>query len=193
VALEFTGPLAVSVVFSRRLRDLLWVALAALGLLALLPRAGLGASNLDPIGAALALLAGGFWALYIVFGKKAGAEGGSEVVAVGACLAALVAAPIGLIRAGPALLSPHLLPSALLVAFFSSALPYSLEMIALRRLPPGVFGSLMSLEPAVAVVMGWLVLRQTLSPLQLGAVLAVVLASAGAAVGARSAVNADPV
>jgi inner membrane transporter RhtA len=179
VALEFTGPLVVTVLHSRRLSDLIWVALAVVGLVLLLPLGGLS-HPLDPVGTALALAAGGFWGLYIVFGQKAGAEHGGAAVAMGGLVAALLVAPFGIAHAGLALLSPAIWPTALVVALMSSVIPYSCEIVGLTRLPTRTFGILMSLEPAVAALTGLIFLHERLSALQSLAILAVIAASLGA-------------
>ena len=180
VALEFTGPLGLALLSSRRLLDFVWVALAIFGLWLLLP-SGLAQTSLDPLGMALALGAGLCWALYIVFGQKAGAAHGRQTVALGTWVAALLVLPIGLWQAGGSLLSVDLLPIALGVAVLSSALPYSLEMVALTRLPARTFSILMSLEPAIAALSGLLFLSEQLSWNQWLAIGAIILASAGAA------------
>ncbi len=133
VALEFTGPLALSILCSRRAVDFLWIGLAVSGLAALLPL-GFGTQSLAPAGVLCALGAGFCWALYIVFGQRAGAAHGAGTVALGTTVAAIVIAPIGAMHAGAALLAPAVLPAACGVALLSSALPYSLEMFALTRL-----------------------------------------------------------
>ena len=179
IALEFTGPLAVALFGSRHLRDVAWVALAVVGLLLLVPESG--AHAVDPVGAAYALGAGACWASYIVFGQKAGGEHGAQTVAAGTIIAALVAVPIGVAQAGSALLSPGLLPIALAVALLSSAFPYSMEMIALTKMPARTFGMLMSLEPAIGALCGLLFLGERLSVLQWLAIGAIIVASAGAA------------
>ena len=181
VALEFTGPLAVALLASRRARDLLWVALAAAGIVLILPLSR-AAHRLDPPGVALALAAGVCWALYIVLGQRAGrAVEGGAATALGMLAAALVVTPVGVLRAGPRLLHFELWPLALVVAVFSSALPYSLEMHALRRLPARTFGILMSLEPALAALAGLVMLRERLTATQLVAIGCVIAASAGSA------------
>ncbi|ARS48743.1 threonine/homoserine exporter RhtA [Ectopseudomonas hydrolytica] len=180
VALEFTGPLGLALLSSRRLLDFVWVALAVFGLWLLLP-SGLAQTQLDPLGMALALAAGLCWALYIVFGQKAGAAHGRQTVALGTWVAALLVLPIGLWQAGGSLFSVDLLPIALGVAVLSSALPYSLEMVALTRLPARTFSILMSLEPAIAALSGLLFLSEKLSWNQWLAIGAIILASAGAA------------
>ncbi|KQP91471.1 transporter [Methylobacterium sp. Leaf119] len=177
VAIEFTGPLAVALAGSRRARDFAWIGLAVLGLGLLLP---LGeTSSLDPTGAALALGAGLCWAAYIVFGQRAGRAGGGRAVSLGMGVAALVVAPVGLVEAGTDLFTPATLATGLVIAVLSSALPYSLEMFALTRLPRPAFGVLMSLEPAVASVAALALLGERLTPVQGGAIACIVAASAG--------------
>ncbi len=183
VALEFTGPLALALATSRRALDFLWVGLAGAGLAALLP-VGVAGHGLAPAGVACALGAGACWALYIVFGRRAGASHGGGTAALGLAVAAVVVGPIGAAQAGTALLSPALLPAALGVALLSSALPYSLEMYALTRLPTRTFGVLMSLEPALAALSGLVFLGERLGVLQWSAIGCIVLASAGSAAGA---------
>ncbi|ANF58580.1 threonine/homoserine exporter RhtA [Halotalea alkalilenta] len=180
VALEFTGPLAVALCSSRRVLDVVWVALVALGLWLLLP-VGATQAPIDPLGAAFALAAGGCWALYIIYGRKAGTDHGSRTVALGTVVAALMAMPIGVAQLGSELFVPALLPVALAVAVLSTALPYSLEMVALRRMPSRTFSMLMSLEPAVAAMSGLIFLSERLTPLQWLAVLSIIVAAAGAA------------
>ncbi|MDB5682552.1 MAG: rhtA [Sphingomonas bacterium] len=191
VGLEFVGPLAVAMVSSRRAIDFAWIALAVAGLALLLPAFG-GAGSIDPAGAALALAAGGCWALYIVFGQKAGAAHGAQATAFGSIVAALIVMPIGIAHAGTSLLAPPVLLTGLVVALLSSALPYSLEMIALTRLPTRTFGTLMSGEPAVAAVIGFAVLGEALTPVQWLGIGAVMLASAGTALTAHPAATALP-
>lgn len=186
IALEFTGPLGLALLGSRRLRDLGWVALAVAGLLLLVPWSSTH-EPLDPSGVAYALGAGLCWALYIVFGQKSGAEHGTQTVVMGATIAAVVAVPWGVMASGTALLAPALLPVGLGVAALSMAVPYSLEMVALTRLPTSTFGMLMSLEPAIGALCGFVFLHEHLGPLQWLAILAVVIASAGATLGARTA------
>jgi inner membrane transporter RhtA len=184
MALEFTGPLVVALLTSRRWVDFAWIALAATGLAFLLPLTH-AAPHLDVGGAALALGAGVCWGLYIVFGQKAGAAHGGYTTMLGSVVAALVVLPFGIAHAGAALFQPRLLPFGLAVAALSSALPYSLEMLALRRLPTRVFGTLMSLEPASAALMGFVLLHERLAPIQWPAIGAVMLASAGMALTAQ--------
>jgi inner membrane transporter RhtA len=178
VAVEFTGPLLLAAASQRSRLDILWLALAAAGLIALAPF-GKGAG--DPVGLLLALGAGGFWALYILFGQKAGANDPGAASAWGMAAAALVALPFGVAHAGLGLLNPAILPVALAVAVLSSALPYTCEMFALTRLPRATFGTLMSLEPAAGAVVGAIMLGQHPTLRQGLAIGAIVLASAGAA------------
>ncbi|WP_371133294.1 threonine/homoserine exporter RhtA [Pseudomonas sp.] len=180
VALEFTGPLVLALFSSRRATDFIWIALAVFGLLLLLPSEQ-ATAQLDPLGAGLALAAGVCWALYIIFGQKAGAEHGSHTVALGALIAALIVFPIGLVQAGSSLFHWALLPVAIAVAILSSALPYTLEMFALTRLPARTFSTLMSLEPAVAALSGLIFLHEQLIATQWLAVGAIILAAAGTA------------
>jgi inner membrane transporter RhtA len=182
VAIEFVGPLAVAVFASRRRLDYLWVGLAALGLSLLLPITHSGAA-LDPVGVVYALAAGVGWALYIVFGQKAGQAHGPNASTWGLIIAALLTAPIGGIDAAVALLDPAMLPFALGVAIFSSALPYTLEMIALRRLSTKLFGTLMSFEPAIAALAGVVLLHEQLTATQWIAISAIISASVGAVAG----------
>ncbi len=182
VALEFTGPLAVAIAASHRAVDYLWVALAALGLAALLP---LGHRSISAVGIAFALAAGVCWALYIVFGQKAGAAHGGASTALGTIVGAVAIAPLGLMQAGGSLFHPAILPAALGVAILSSALPYSLEMFALTRIPTRTFGVLMSAEPALGALSGLLFLHERLSLMQWAAVASIMAASAGSAATSR--------
>lgn len=179
VALEFTGPLAVALFASRRLVDFIWIALAVTGLVLLIP-IGQTDTAVDFTGAAYALGAGACWALYILYGQKAGSEHGVQTAALGVVIAALFIAPVGIIHAGSALLDPSLIPVALGVAVLSTALPYSLEMVALTRLPARTFGTLMSVEPAIAALSGLIFLSERLSTQQWLAILAIIVASVGA-------------
>ncbi len=185
VALEFTGPLAVALLSSRRKRDLFWVACALTGILLLLPDMT-SSDGLDPVGVALALGAGACWAGYILFGKKTGNQGsGGITVALGMTVAALLMAPPGIINQGAALLSWDVLPLGLVVGILSSALPYTLEMVALRSLPAKNFSVMMSLEPAVAALAGFLILSELLSLWQWLAIALVIIASLGSALSER--------
>lgn len=191
VALEFTGPLALALSGSRRWIDFVWIALVVGGLALLLPLRG-QMHGLDPVGVLYALAAGAGWALYIVLGKKAGAAWGGDAVTLGTSVGALLAIPFGVAHAGSALLSPALLPYALGVAMLSSALPYSLEMVAMTRLPARTFSTLLSLEPAVAALAGVALLGEGLSLLQWIAIATIIVASAGTALSVRRPVLTEP-
>ena len=183
VTFEFTGPFAVAVAGSRRALDLAWVALAAGGIVLLSPIHG----SLDGLGIAFALLAGAFWAAYIVLNARIGrAFAGGQGLAWGMVVSALLLLPSGIVGGGSNLGQPDLLAIGLGVAVLSSAIPYSLELEALRRLPKGTFGVLMSLEPAVAALVGLIVLGQGLSATEVIAIALVVAASAGALGAARA-------
>ncbi|MGF6593572.1 threonine/homoserine exporter RhtA [Pseudomonas sp. 2835] len=184
VALEFTGPLAVALYASRRAVDFLWIGLAVIGLLLLIP-IGQTSAGIDLVGASYALGAGVCWALYILYGQKAGAENGIQTAALGVMIAALFVAPIGIVHAGSALLTPSLLPIALGVAILSTALPYSLEMVALTRIPARTFGTLMSIEPAFGALSGLLFLGEVLTVAQWLAIAAIITASVGATLSLR--------
>jgi inner membrane transporter RhtA len=178
VTIEFAGPLGVAVVASRRRVDVVWAALAAAGILVL---ADPGGGTVEPAGVAFALAAGAFWALYIVLSERTGARfAGGRGLALAMVVAVLVPLVPGLQADGGALLAPEVLLVGLGVAVMSSVIPYSLETEALRSMPKNVFGVLMSLEPAVAALAGFLVLSQDLGLRELVAIGLVVTASAGA-------------
>lgn len=185
VAIEFTGPLSVALWHSRRALDFLWIALAVLGLGLLLPWSA-GTEPLDPLGVLLALGAALGWALYIIWGREAGLVAGRHTVALGTVIGALVVLPVGGHAALPVLAEPQLLVLAVGLGLLSSAIPYSLEMWALTRLPQRVFGVSMSLEPALAALAGLVLLGERLASLQYLAIAAIVTACAGAAVTARA-------
>ncbi|WP_374439052.1 threonine/homoserine exporter RhtA [Pseudomonas panipatensis] len=184
VALEFTGPLAVALYFSRKPIDFLWIAIAVSGLWLLLPIGDLE-QGVDPLGAGLALAAGVCWGLYIVFGQRAGSDHGTQGAALGVSIAAVCVVPIGILHAGSALLNVQLLPALLAVAVLSSALPYTLEMLALTRLPARTFGTLMSIEPAFGAISGLVFLGEQLSVQQWLAIAAIIVASIGTTLGSR--------
>ncbi|HCD9771158.1 threonine/homoserine exporter RhtA [Enterobacter hormaechei] len=178
VALEFTGPLAVALFSSRRPVDFIWVVLAVLGLWFLLPL-GQSVSQIDLTGAALALGAGTCWAVYILTGQRAGEEHGPATVALGSLIAAVIFVPIGMAQATDSIWQWSILPVGLAVAILSTALPYSLEMIALTRLPTRIFGTLMSMEPALAAISGMIFLGETLTLVQTLALCSIIAASMG--------------
>lgn len=186
VSIEVMGPLAVVLLSSRRARDFVWVACAGFGLWLLLPLKN-GAGALDPPGVACAAGAAFCWAMYIVFGKRASQAAGSGTVAWGMLAASVFIVPIGASHAGSALLSPAVLAAGLAVAVLSSAAPYTLEMIALRRLPRRVFGILVSASPAVAALAGFVVLGERLAGGQWLGIGLVILACGATAASAANA------
>jgi inner membrane transporter RhtA len=180
VALEFTGPLAVAVAASRRTVDFLWIGLAVSGLLVLLPFEG-GSRPLALRGILLALVAGAFWAAYIVYGRRAGTLHGGPATALGMWVGAAMIVPIGMAENGLHLFAPAILPAGIGVALVSSALPYSLEMIAMPRISTRTLGVLMSLDPALGAVSGLIFLGESLNWLQWAAIVCIMVASAGSA------------
>ncbi|MFD6111633.1 DMT family transporter [Streptomyces yangpuensis] len=192
VTLEVLGPLALSVVVSRRLVNFLWagLALAGVALLSGHGGGGLGFGSLDPLGAAYALGAGGMWAAYIVFSARTGRRfPQADGLALAMAAAAVLSLPLGVLEAGSDLLVPSTLALGVGVAVLSSVLPYTLELLALRRMPAPTFAILMSLEPAIAATAGFLVLSQALSPLDAVAIALVIAASMGAV---RSQIGKKP-
>jgi len=179
VTIEFTGPLLVAVIGSRRPLDVLWIALAAAGIVLLV---GPGGGAVDPVGVGFALIAAACWMAYIYLSKRTGAAfPGGTGLAIAMAVGAVIVLPAGVIQADGALAQPGMLVSALVVALASSVLPYSLELEALRRLPESVFGVLMSLDPAIAALVGFVALGQELGPRDVLAIAMVVVASSGAA------------
>ena len=179
VALEFVGPLGVAVANSRRRLDLLWVLLAGVGIVLLTP---FGGFILDGWGVVLALLAGGLWAAYILLSVRTGqALAGGEGLAWAMAIGAFVLLPIGIAAEGASLLQPSLLFAGFGVALLGSAIPYSLELEALRSLPVQVFGVLLSLEPVAAAIAGFIILGERLEFRAMVAILLVTIAAAGAA------------
>lgn len=184
VAIEFSGPLAVALFSSRRPLDFIWVLLAAAGLALLLPL-GHDVSTLDPAGVLFALAAAVFWATYIIFGKRASHLHAGHSVSLGLFVAALVVVPVGVAHAGSALLSPAILATGLGVALISSAIPISLEMVALKRLSSQAFGIMASMEPAVAALLALMLLGEYLDAMQWLAIALIVAASVGSSVTAQ--------
>jgi inner membrane transporter RhtA len=179
VAIEFSGPLLVALIHSRRWLDGLWVGLATLGIGLLSP---LHTASLDGVGVGFALLAGVAWGLYIILSAQVGREfKGSEGLALAMAVGGLALLPLGLASAGATLVNPRILGLGLGVALLASALPYSLEMAALRRLSVTVFGVLLSLEPAIAALIGFLGLGETLTPVMILAIFLIMVAAAGIA------------
>ncbi len=190
IAIEFAGPLVLAVALSRRALDFVWIGLAVAGLL-ILTVGGRAVGQIDPVGAAYALAAGVCWALYIVTGKNVGALPAGQATSLGMAAGALFAIPFGVVHAGSALLTPSLIVAGLGLGVLSSAIPYSLEMVALKHLPGRTFSVLLSLEPAIGALAGAMVLHEQLSARQWVAIAAIIAASAGCAVTARSRRAAD--
>jgi len=189
VTVEFVGPLAVAIAGSRKLLDLLWAALAGGGVALL--AFGSSHQSLDPRGLLLAVLAGAFWAAYILFSQRVGSSfAGLGGLAIALSVGAIVLVPAGIVEGGSALLRPGVLLGGCCVAVLSSLIPYSLEIIALRRLSAAGFGLLMSLEPAFAALAGVLVLGQRLHLRTVAALVMVVVASAGTTIEAGRAAAA---
>jgi len=183
VTVEFLGPLAVAVIGSRRALDLVWVGCAGLGVALLADSRG---ETTHVSGIILAAIAGFFWALYILIGIRVGRRwSGPSGLAPAMLLGAILITPWGISSAGDGLRDPQLVGAAVGVALLSSALPWSLEIEAMRRLPQQAFGVLMSLEPAVAALAGLLFLDEHLRPRAWLAIALVIVASAGAAAGTR--------
>jgi inner membrane transporter RhtA len=181
VTFEFVGPLGVAIAGSRHALDLLWVALAAAGILLL---SNFGTADLDTLGVALALTAGGFWAAYILLAARVGRTlPGGQGLALGMAAGTIMLMPVGVGQGGGELFSVSVLAIGAAVAVLSSVIPYTLELEALRRMPSNVFGVLMSLEPAAASLAGFLVLGEDLAAREIVAIGLVVAASAGAARG----------
>lgn len=184
VAIEFSGPLAVAMMSSRKPVDFVWLALAVLGLGLLLPL-GHSVASLDPEGVMYALAAAVCWGAYIVFGKRLSHLHAGHSVSLGLTVAALTVVPFGVWHAGASLLAPHILLFGLGVAAISSAIPISLEMMALKRLPQEAFGIMTSMEPAVAALLGFLMLDEKLAGLQWLAIVCIMMAAAGSSWTAR--------
>lgn len=179
MTLQFVGPLTVALVTSHNRRDLVWAAMAAAGVLLLTGRASSG--QLDALGVLLSLVAGGFWGAYILIGTRLGtSSSGGSLLALAMAVSALITLPSGVAVGGAGLLEPEVLGLGLAVGLLSAAIPFSLDFEAMRRLPSSVFGVLVSLEPAVAAVVGFVILGQGVTTVELAAILLVVSASIGA-------------
>jgi inner membrane transporter RhtA len=191
VTIEFIGPLSVALITSRRKRDWIWVGLAMAGIVLL--TGGVGGDDLDVTGLVLAFIAGIFWGTYILLGKRIGeqAEGGSALF-VPMLISAILVAPLGIAEGGMDLLDPRVLAFGVFVGALSSAIPFSLELEAMRRLPQSVFGVMMSLEPAVAATVGFVLLSQGMAVTEVIAIALVVAASAGALRSASTPVMDEP-
>lgn len=185
VSLEFTGPLSVAIFTSRKKIDYIWAVLAGFGIFLIVPDIS-GVNSVDLIGVLLALTAGAFWAGYILYGKKAGKDiDGTLAATWGMTFAALIVIPAGLFTSAEKIFSLDLLPFGIGIAILSSALPYTLEMLTLKKIPTKTFGVLMSLEPAIAAFAGLLFLDERLSLLQWSAMLLIMLSSLGSSLTAE--------
>ena len=196
IAVEFTGPLAVALWSSKKPLDFVWIVLAVAGMGLILPLgnasgADMQAAAIDPVGIAFALGAGACWAVYIVVGQRVADRIGSFATPMGMLVAALLVTPVGISVAGSSLLNPEWMLAGLGIALLSSAIPYSLEMYSLKHLPKQTFSILLSLEPAVGALAGWLVLSEQLSTQQLGAIGLIMTASMGSAMTAGQRTIAD--
>ena len=191
VTIQFLGPLSLAAALSRRPRDLGWVLLAVTGVAILgltESRHTVTGGSLSLAGVAFALASAAFWAMYIVTGARVSAAvPGRGGLAVAMTVGALALVPFGARGAWHLTSHPHLVPLAFGMAIMASVVPYSLELAAMRRAPKRVFGILLSLEPAIATVAGWLLLGQHAGPAALAAVLIVIVASTGSTLGSGSA------
>jgi inner membrane transporter RhtA len=196
IAVEFTGPLAVALWSSKKPLDFVWIVLAVAGMGLILPLgntmgAGLQTAAIDPVGIAYALGAGACWAVYIVVGQSVADRIGAFATPMGMLVAALLVTPVGISVAGSSLLNPEWMLAGLGIALLSSAIPYSLEMYSLKHLPKQTFSIMLSLEPAVGALAGWLVLSEQLNTQQLGAIGLIMAASMGSAMTAGQRKIAD--
>ena len=190
--LEFVGPLGISIVASRRLPDVLWALFAAAGVILLAPIHG---SVMNPLGILFALLAAACWALYILLSVRVGQVfHGGTALAIGMTISAIVLAPVGLPSLHPVMQNPSLLLFGFILAILSSVIPFSLELEALRRLSPRVLGILLSMEPVVAALIGFVVLGETVGLRGLIAMVLIVIASGGASFGDKgnNHIKSDP-
>jgi inner membrane transporter RhtA len=200
VTIEFLGPLAVAVSTSRRLVDIAWVVMAAAGIALLAPGDGSsapvvagarGGTRTEIIGIAFALLAAACWAAYIMLSRSTGQRfSGSSGLVLAMIIAAVVVTPSGIAAGHAALLRPPVLATGVLIGLLSSVIPYAFELQALRRVPARVFGIWMSVEPAVAALVGLTLLSQALGAREWVAIGCVIIASAGAARGAAGTAQA---
>jgi inner membrane transporter RhtA len=184
VGIEFTGPLAVALFYSRRPIDFIWIGLVILGLILLLP-IGDEVNNVNFKGVLFALIAGFWWAIYIIFGRKVGKDYGLPIVSAGMIVGAILFAPVGLITEGANLFTPTILMYGLIVALLSSAIPFALELIAMTHIPSKTYGMLSSAEPAVGALFGIVFLGEHLFVIQWSGLAAIIIASIGATLTAR--------
>ena len=192
IALQFLGPLAIALVGSRKLVDLVWIAFAAFGVWLLTDPASAGVS-LDLIGVAWSAGAAACWAAYIVIGRRMSNIFGRAAAPLTVTIAAIIIVPLGVAHAGAALLDISLMPVAILMALFSAAIPFVLEFFAMPRMPARTFATLTSLEPGFGVLVGLLILQEVLTLPQLGGVALVIAASAGAVWTGQAKPPAPPV
>lgn len=178
VAIELIGPIVVAMFSARKLWDFIWLTIAIMGLIMLLPIHEANA-DIDFIGIILALCAGGCWAMYIVFGRQAGKLHGTSSVALGSIMVSFIIFPIGVWQSGVAMFSIDILPLAFLVAILASAIPYALDMIALPKIPALTFSTLMSLSPVLGALSGFIFLDETLSSFQWSAIGCIIISSIG--------------
>lgn len=178
VAIELTGPIIVAMCAARKLIDFIWLAVAIVGLFLLLPIHQANV-DLDFIGIFLALAAGACWAMYIVFGRKAGQLHGSSSVAIGSVIVSIVIFPIGLWQSGDVMFSLDVLPLAIVVALLASAIPYALDVIALPKVPALTFSTLMSLSPVLGAISGLIFLDETLTGHQWFSIMLIIISSIG--------------
>ncbi|MGO7136424.1 DMT family transporter [Rhizobium leguminosarum] len=180
IAIEVMGPLAVALLYSRRRLDILWVAISAVGLFLLLPISV--PSDLNPVGLLFALGAATCWAIYILLGRAVSPMGPTRAVSLGMAVAAIFAVPIGVYRGAGSLLNERVILVGFLVAILSSAVPYTLEMFAFRRLSSGLVGVLLSSAPGIGATVGAAVLGEYLTPIQWMSVALIMVGSAGCAI-----------
>jgi inner membrane transporter RhtA len=185
VTLEFVGPLGVAIIQSRRIKDLVWVILATIGIILLAPLGG--GNHIDLLGAGMALLAGVLWGCYILLNVQIGRSfTGSAGLAFSMVVAACAITPLGIVAGGRALLTPRTLFIGLVVAILSTAFPFALELEGLRRLPSRTWGILMSIEPAIAALIGFVVLRQVIDIRSILAIVFIISASIGVSLEGRA-------
>lgn len=185
IAIEFTGPLTVAILSSRKALDFLWILLAVIGLVLLLPLTP-NAVSLNPSGVAFAFAAAVLWGLYIVVGKRVGHLPAGQTTSLGMFTAGLILFPFGVMHVGVKIIDPHILMSGFTLAVASSAVPYTLEMYALKKLPKNTFSILLSLEPAVGAISGMFILNEALTFTQWAAIACITVASIGSAFSVRA-------
>ena len=188
VTIELLGPLGLAAALSRRAVEFVWVGVAVVGVVML----GEGEGRLDPLGIVFVLIAAVCWAAYIMVSRRAGQQSsGADTLALAMSIAALIAAPLGL-RAGTALLDPHVLLLGAVVALLAGLVPFSVELVALRSVPPRVFGVLMSMSPVVATLSGFVLLDERLTAMQIAGMCVVIAASMATVLSARAPADATP-